>query len=334
MTESLIAIVGRPNVGKSSLFNRLVGERRAIVSDIPGTTRDRISATVSWQDKSFILVDTGGLELSPTSDLWEKVRGQVEIAINDADAIVFLVDGLSGVTPGDIEISQMLRKISKPVLLVVNKIDNARREQEAVEFHELGLNDPVYISAYHNLGINQLIDELSSIISLDALEEDQDILRLAIIGRTNVGKSRLINAILGNERSIVSDIPGTTRDALDIPMLFDETPMVLIDTAGVRRRGRIDRGLEKYSVLRTVKAVQRSNVCLLVIDGSEPITAQDTHLAGQILDSGKGVVIVFNKCDLIKQEMYQRELLNNARIRLKFIPYAPVCLLLHLWKKV
>ena len=325
MSESLVAIVGRPNVGKSSLFNRLVGERRAIVSDIPGTTRDRISAKVTWGDDSFVLVDTGGLELIPNSDLWEKVRGQVEIAINDADAIMFLVDGLSGITPGDIEISHMLRKISKPVFLVVNKVDNPKREQESVEFNELGLREPIYISAYHNLGIQDLMEYLLPAIESDESSTSEDILRLAIVGRTNVGKSHLINSILGDERSIVSDIPGTTRDALDIPMSFEDTPMVLIDTAGVRRRGRIDRGLEKYSVLRTVRAMERSNVCLLVIDGSEPITAQDTHVAGQILDAGKGVIIVFNKCDLIQQEAYKKELTHHAKVRLKFIPYAPVC---------
>ena len=191
-------------------------------------------------------MDTGGLELIPNSDLWEKVRGQVEIAINDADAIMFLVDGLSGVTPGDIEISHMLRKISKPVFLVVNKVDNPKREQESVEFNELGLREPIYISAYHNLGIQDLMEYLLPAIESDESSTSEDILRLAIVGRTNVGKSHLINSILGDERSIVSDIPGTTRDALDIPMSFEDTPMVLIDTAGVRRRGRIDRGLEKY----------------------------------------------------------------------------------------
>ena len=197
MSESLVAIVGRPNVGKSSLFNRLVGERRAIVSDIPGTTRDRISARITWRDESFFLVDTGGLELIPNSDLWDKVRGQVDIAINDADAIMFLVDGLSGVTPGDIEISHMLRKISKPVFLVVNKVDNPKREQEAVEFNELGLGEPIYISAYHNLGIQDLMEDLLPKIDSDDSSDPQDILRLAIVGRTNFGKSHLINSILG-----------------------------------------------------------------------------------------------------------------------------------------
>ena len=326
MAAPLVAIVGRPNVGKSTLFNRLVGQSLAIVSDIPGTTRDRLSSKVLWGDRSFILVDTGGLEAEPTSDLWEEIEAQVEAAMEEADAIVFLVDTTSGITPADREIAQSLRQREKPVLLAVNKVDNARREQEAVEFYQLGLGDPVFISAYHNLGIDDLFRELEAILPFaDEDEEDQDMPRLAIIGRPNVGKSQLLNAILGHQRSIVSEVPGTTRDAIDIPLEFDGRPIMLMDTAGVRRRGRIEQGIEKYSVLRAVRAMERSNVCILVTDATEAITGQDTHVAGQALDSYKGVVVVVNKWDLVESEMEKAEALREVRRKLKFIPYAPIC---------
>ncbi len=326
MAAPLVAIVGRPNVGKSTLFNRLVGQSLAIVSDIPGTTRDRLSSKVLWGDRSFILVDTGGLEAEPTSDLWEEIEAQVEAAMEEADAIVFLVDTTSGITPADREIAQSLRQREKPVLLAVNKVDNARREQEAVEFYQLGLGDPVFISAYHNLGIDDLFRELEAILPFaDEDEEEQDMPRLAIIGRPNVGKSQLLNAILGHQRSIVSEMPGTTRDAIDIPLEFDGRPIMLMDTAGVRRRGRIEQGIEKYSVLRAVRAMERSNVCILVTDATEAITGQDTHVAGQALDSYKGVVVVVNKRDLVESEMDKAEALREVRRKLKFIPYAPIC---------
>ena len=326
MAAPLVAIVGRPNVGKSTLFNRLVGQSLAIVSDIPGTTRDRLSSKVLWGDRSFILVDTGGLEAEPTSDLWEEIEAQVEAAMEEADAIVFLVDTTSGITPADREIAQSLRQREKPVLLAVNKVDNARREQEAVEFYQLGLGDPVFISAYHNLGIDDLFRELEAILPFaDEDEETQDMPRLAIIGRPNVGKSQLLNAILGHQRSIVSEVPGTTRDTIDIPLEFDGRPIMLMDTAGVRRRGRIEQGIEKYSVLRAVRAMERSNVCILVTDATEAITGQDTHVAGQALDSYKGVVVVVNKWDLVESEMEKAEALREVRRKLKFIPYAPIC---------
>ena len=326
MAKPLVAIVGRPNVGKSTLFNRLVGERRAIVSDVPGTTRDRVSATMSWRGRGYVLVDTGGLEVFPTSDLWEKVRAQVEMAMDEADAIIFLTDSVEGVTPIDKEIAQALRRRGKPLLLAVSKVDNLRREQDAVEFYQLGLGEPTYISAYHNLGINDLMEEVDSLLP-GPVEEDgeTEMMRLAIVGRTNVGKSHLLNAILGHERTIVSDVPGTTRDAIDIPMSFGGKPVTLIDTAGVRRRGRIEGGIEKYSVLRTIRAMERSNVCLLVVDASEAITAQDTHIAGEILESYKGVVVVVNKWDMVEDTLDREEMLQEIRNRLKFIPYAPVC---------
>ena len=326
MTKPLVAIVGRPNVGKSTLFNRLVGHPTAIVSDVPGTTRDRITATIPWRDHSLILVDTGGIEVVPTSDLWIKVRSQVEMALEEADAIIFMADVVDGVTPGDREIAQSLRQREKPLLLAVNKVDNPKREQEAVEFYQLGLGDPLPISAYHDLGIRDLLSQLDVLLpppSDDA--ESSEELKLAIVGRPNVGKSLLLNTILGHQRTIVSETPGTTRDAIDISFSFGDRPVTLIDTAGVRRRGRIEAGIEKYSVLRAVRAIERSNVCLLVTDAVESITAQDTHIAGQVLDTYKGVVVVVNKWDLVEGEVSKEEMAREVRRKLKFIPYAPIC---------
>jgi GTP-binding protein len=326
MTKPLVAIVGRPNVGKSTLFNRLIGQPLAIVSDIPGTTRDRVTATVPWRDQSLILVDTGGIEVFQTSDLWEKVRAQVDMALEEADAIIFLVDVVDGITPGDIEIAQSLRQRGKPLMLAVNKVDNPKRELDTMEFYTLGMGDPLPISAYHNLGIRDLLSQLDSLLS-EPSEDDEASgdLKLAIVGRPNVGKSMLLNTILGHERTIVSDIPGTTRDAIDIAFSFGDKPVTLIDTAGVRRRGRIEVGIEKYSVLRAVRAIERSNVCLLVTDATEAITNQDTHIAGQVMDTYKGVVVVVNKWDLVKGEMDKEHMANEVRRKLKFIPYAPIC---------
>ena len=326
MTKPLVAIVGRPNVGKSTLFNRLVGQPIAIVSDVPGTTRDRITATIPWRDHSLILVDTGGIEVSPTSDLWEKVRAQVEMALEEADAIIFLTDVVDGVTPGDMEIAQSLRQREKPLMLAVNKVDNPKRELDAMEFYALGLGDPLPISAYHNLAIRDLMSQLDNLLAAPSEDEETSgELKLAIVGRPNVGKSLLLNTILGHQRTIVSETPGTTRDAIDIAFSFGNRPVTLIDTAGVRRRGRIEVGIEKYSVLRAVRAIERSNVCLLVTDATEGITAQDTHIAGQVLDTYKGVVVVVNKWDLVEGEIDKEQMAQEVRRKLKFIPYAPIC---------
>ena len=326
MTKPLVAIIGRPNVGKSTLFNRLVGQPMAIVSDVPGTTRDRITATIPWRDHSLILVDTGGIEVYPTSDLWEKVRAQVEMAMEEADAIIFLADVVDGVTPGDMEIAQSLRLREKPLMLAVNKVDNPKRELDAAEFYTLGLGDPLPISAYHNLGMKDLMSQLDDLLAAPSEDEETPTeLKLAIVGRPNVGKSLLLNTILGHQRTIVSEIPGTTRDAIDIAFSFGDRPVTLIDTAGVRRRGRIEVGIEKYSVLRAVRAIERSNVCLLVTDATEAITAQDTHIAGQVMDTYKGVVVVVNKWDLVEGEMEKEQMAQEVRRKLKFIPYAPIC---------
>ena len=326
MTTPLVAIVGRPNVGKSTLFNRLAGQPLAIVSEVPGTTRDRVTATIPWRDHSLILVDTGGIEVGPASNLWEKVQAQVETALEEADAIIFLVDVVDGATPADVDIAQSLRQRGKPVALAVNKVDNPRRELDAAEFHALGLGDPLPISAYHNLGVRDLMSRLDDLLPIPP-EEDaaQDGLKLAIVGRPNVGKSMLLNTILGHQRVIVSEAPGTTRDAIDIPFSFDDKTVTLIDTAGVRRRGRIEVGIEKYSVLRAVRAIERANVCLLVIDGTESVTAQDTHIAGQVLDAYRGVVVVVNKWDLVEGETDMERMTLEVRRMLKFIPHAPIC---------
>ena len=326
MTTPLVAIVGRPNVGKSTLFNRLAGQPLAIVSEAPGTTRDRVTATIPWKDHSLILVDTGGIEVAPASNLWEMVRAQVETALEEADAIIFLVDVVDGATPADVDIAQSLRQRGKPVALAVNKVDNPRRELDATEFYALGLGDPLPISAYHNLGVRDLLSRLDDLLPIPPEEDEtQDGLKLAIVGRPNVGKSMLLNTILGHQRVIVSEIPGTTRDAIDIPFSFDDKPVTLIDTAGVRRRGRIEVGIEKYSVLRAVRAIERANVCLLVIDGTESVTAQDTHIAGQVLDAYRGVVVVVNKWDLVEGETDMERMTLEVRRMLKFIPHAPIC---------
>ena len=289
MTKPLVAIIGRPNVGKSTLFNRLVGRREAVVTDIPGTTRDRILGDVYWDDLTFTLVDTGGLE-PPTEDpLKSKVRAQVETAIEEADLLMFLVDGVDGLNPIDQEIAQQIRRREKPAITVVNKVDNQKRELSAAEFYQLGMDEPLYISAYHNLGIYDLMERTAELLPpTDVEKEEVGVPRIAILGRTNVGKSLLLNAILGEERAIVSEIAGTTRDSLDTRFDFEGSPMVLVDTAGIRRRGQVRQGIERYSVMRAFRAIQRSDVAFMVMDATEIATAQDAHVFGYAADSFQG----------------------------------------------
>lgn len=325
--KPLVAIVGRPNVGKSTLFNRLIGRRSAIVSDVAGTTRDRVTADTTWAGHSFILVDTGGLELFPETDLWKQIKAQIHAAIDDADVIIMVVDCSVGVTPADRDVAQSLRRTRKRVILAANKADNDTRANSSLEFYELGMGDPIPISAYHNLGIGDLISNVVSSIDVrnEYTEPDADI-RLAIVGRTNVGKSMLVNSITGSNRSIVTNIPGTTRDALDTLISHDGISALLIDTAGIRRRGSIEPGVERYSVLRAIRAIDRADVAILVMDASQLATGQDTHIAQFVLNAYKGIVIVVNKWDLAPElSLNKEDVLAKIRQKFKFIAYSPVC---------
>lgn len=324
MTTPIIAIVGRPNVGKSSLFNRLAGRRLAIVEDLPGTTRDRVYCAISWEGKTYTLIDTGGLELAPDSDISENIKAQVEIAVEEADAIIMLVDVKDGITIPDEEIAETLRRSAKPVVLAVNKCDNRERRDQAAEFYQIPIEDPIFISAHHNIGIFELMERVTaSLPESIAVPDESDILKIAILGRPNAGKSMLLNTMLGQKRVIVSDVPGTTRDSIDTIVERDGMSALLIDTAGIRRRGRIDRGIEKYSVMRALRAIDRSDVCLLMLDASEMVTAQDAHIAGYIRDAYKGILIIINKWDLAEElTLTKRECDIKVKKGLKFLHYA------------
>lgn len=332
MIQPLVAIVGRPNVGKSTLFNRLIEEKLAIVSETAGTTRDRLYGEVEFGGRTFLIVDTGGLALDDRTDLpgtpaamLAGVRAQAQMAIDQADAIVFVVDVEQGVTPNDFEIAKILRQTNKPVYLVANKADNETRVQNAIEFFQLGLGQPFPISALHGLGVGDLLDAIIAQLPPQTATPADDVPRFAIVGRPNVGKSSLLNAILGEERAMVSEIPGTTRDALDTELTWNKQKIILIDTAGLRRRGHIEPGLEKYSALRALRAIQRADVALLVIDASVGVLAQDQHIAQSILAESKGVVIVVNKWDLIEKDARTMdEFTQRIRAQLDFIAYAPL----------
>ncbi|MAR85779.1 MAG: ribosome biogenesis GTPase Der [Chloroflexi bacterium] len=327
LQKPTVAIVGRPNVGKSTLFNRLVGHRISIVSDLAGTTRDRIIAETNWSDHSFILVDTGGLELFPDDDIWNQVKSQIHYAINECDVVIFLVDISDGITSNDQNIVDTIRKTGKPVVTVASKADNEIRDQMASELYSLGMGDPVPISAYHNRGLDDLMDRVVAHFPENkSFPEPEADLGLAIVGRTNVGKSMLINSLSGENRAIVSDIAGTTRDSLDSVIKHKDMDIQLVDTAGIRRRGQIDYGIESYSVLRSIQAIDRCDVAALVIDASEFATAQDTHVANYILEAHKGIVILVNKWDLSNQlDTNQQDMANQVRAKFKFIQYAPIC---------
>jgi GTP-binding protein len=320
-----VVIVGRPNVGKSTLFNRFVGQRTAIVEDIPGTTRDRLQAEVSYRDRRFALIDTGGLEPDAEEGYSALIRRQVETAVRQADVVLFVVDAVAGVTRTDSEIAEMLRRIETPVMLLANKADNDARREAALEFFELGLGEPVPISAYHDLGLREVLDRLSEILPESQSEEAVDELRLAVVGRPNVGKSALVNAILGEDRVMVSEESGTTRDAVDTRFLYRDKPLVLIDTAGIRRRGRVERGVEKYSVMRARQAIERCDVAILVLDATQKVAAQDLHVAGFVADAFKGMIVAVNKWDLTEDSEETREsFARNVLRRLQFTPWAPL----------
>ncbi|HEY48764.1 MAG TPA: ribosome biogenesis GTPase Der [Dehalococcoidia bacterium] len=326
MTIPIVAIVGRPNVGKSTLFNRLVGERLAIVEDLPGTTRDRVYADVSWGDRELTIIDTGGLEPRPESDLRQKVKDQAEVAIREADVTIFMVDVVEGVTIPDQEVAEALRRAGKPLVLAVNKADNEQRRHQAFQFHELGIGEPIAISAYHGTGVIDLMDAVCALLPPPApAAEEPDMLKIAIMGRPNVGKSMLLNAILGQERAIVSETPGTTRDAVDTVFRYEGESVMFIDTAGIRRRGRVEGGVERYSVMRALRAIARADVVILVTEAAEVITAQDTHIAGYVQQGLKGMVLAVNKWDLASElEKDMAECTREILQRLKFFPGVPI----------
>ena len=327
-----VAIVGRPNVGKSSLFNRIMSRRQAIVSEEAGTTRDRLISEVEWNDRRLLLVDTGGLESDPEGPIRKMVQEQADMALSGADLIIFLTSATEGLTSNDQLIADRLRKSERPVILAVNKVDNDAREYSASEFYQLGFPDTILISAYHNFGVYELMDQVLSHIpesNADDIDKDNQSegLKLSIVGRTNVGKSSLVNSILGQERSIVSEIAGTTRDALDTAFEYQNQTITLIDTAGIRRPGRVERGIEKYSVIRAVNAVNRSHITLLVTDASQLATVQDAHIAGLSWDMCRGLIVVINKWDLMTESRrYTMErAVAKVQERLHFMPYVPIC---------
>jgi GTPase len=345
MSKPVVALVGRPNVGKSTLFNRLVGEPLAIVDNTPGTTRDRLYSEAEWNGISFGVIDTGGIDPSSLSsdqvplsigsaEYIRQIRIQAEVAIEDSDAVLFVVDALSGVTPADIEVANILRRKQgiregqpwPPVFLVVNKADSARLREQALQFYELGIGgDPYALSAIHGTGTGDLLDALVASFPQQEESNDDDVVKIAIVGKPNVGKSSLLNRLVGQERAIVSPIAGTTRDAIDTLIDFDGIPVNLIDTAGIRRRGRVEPGVEKYSVIRSMRAIERADVALLMIDAVDGISAQDAHIAGYILDEWKSTVVIVNKWDLVEKDTYTMDMYTK-RIRqdLNFMDYVPI----------
>lgn len=339
----VVALLGRPNVGKSTLFNRFTGRRTAIVEDIPGTTRDRLYGNADWNGVDFMVVDTGGLEADPeisrrtrqpierslasnSIEFITEVRNQAQVAIEEADVLIFVVDGKDGMTAADEELAEMLRRTHKPVLVAANKTENTARQLGATEFWNLGLGEPFPISAYHGDGVGDLLDQIITLLPAYTEEEvEDDSIKIAIVGRPNVGKSSLLNLLIGQQRSIVSDVAGTTRDAIDTKLLFHGQPITLIDTAGIRRRGRVEPGIEKYSVLRSAQSIERAEVTLLLIDAIEGVTAQDTHIAGMILEKRKGIIVLINKWDAIEKNAYTiYEFTEQVRRDLKFMDYVPV----------
>lgn len=323
MARPVIAIVGRPNVGKSTLFNRIVKQRLAIVEDTPGVTRDRLYAKSNWLNREFLVVDTGGLT-DQRDPIQIQIRKQVELAVEEADAVIMVVDGREPLTVSDYQVAELLRKTKKPVVLAVNKIESHPATPDP-EIYGLGLGEPVLISAEHGLNIGDLLELALSRIEMDPETEEDDLIRVTFAGRPNVGKSSLVNALLGKERVIVSERPGTTRDAIDIPLHVDGSNFLLVDTAGIRRKAKVEEAVEYYSVLRAIRAVERSDVVILVLDASELITEQDLKIAGIIKDAGKACFILVNKWDLIqKDNETAAKFEEEIRRELDFLDYAPV----------
>ncbi|EFM09790.1 ribosome-associated GTPase EngA [Paenibacillus curdlanolyticus YK9] len=329
MARPVIAIVGRPNVGKSTIFNRVIGDRLAIVEDKPGVTRDRIYGTGEWNGRAFSIVDTGGIEIDGEDEIMKSVRMQAELAVEEADVIIFMVDAKAGMTHADDEVAQMLFRSRKPIVVAVNKVDNFNRMDDVYEFYGLGFGTPVAISGSHGTGIGDLLDAAVEKLPEQVDEEyDEDVIRVALIGRPNVGKSSLVNAILGEERVIVSDVAGTTRDAIDTPFEKDGQRYVLIDTAGMRKRGKVYETTEKYSVMRSLKAIERADVVLILINGEEGIIEQDKHIAGYAHEAGKASIFVVNKWDAVERdEKTMSHFTQDVRDHFLFMHYAPIAFL-------
>lgn len=321
MSKPLVAIVGRPNVGKSTFFNRIVGQRISIVEDTPGVTRDRLYADAEWCGHSFTLIDTGGLEIKSEDVMWSHIRAQAQIAVETADVIVFMLDGKTGLTHEDYEVAAYLRKSRKPILLVVNKLDN--NEQHLLyDFYELGLGEPIGISAGQAKGLGDVLDEIVKLTGKYETEEKEEALKIAVVGKPNAGKSSLVNKLLGYDRVIVSDIAGTTRDAIDTRIKIGDKDYILIDTAGIRRKRSVEEDLEQYSVMRSLGAVRRADVCLIVIDSSEEMSEQDVKIAGYVHEQGKPSVVVMNKWDVVEKDTYTIEKYNRKlKEELKFMDY-------------
>jgi GTP-binding protein len=343
MTKPIVALVGRPNVGKSTLFNRLVGERLAIVDDVPGTTRDRLFAECEWNGRAFIIIDTGGIDpthggKAPLSigsaDFIDEIREQAQAAIREADVVLLITDGETGVTEPDLEVAKILRRSQKkqpdgtflpPIFVVVNKCENQNRRDQAGEFYELGLGDPHPISSLHGTNTGDLLDILVASFPEQSIEEADDSVKIALVGKPNAGKSSLLNKLVGKERMIVSPIPGTTRDSIDTKIEYDGIEVTLIDTAGIRRRGRIEPGVEQFSVLRSFKSIEKADVALLMIDATTGITSQDAHIAGFILEEWKSCVVLVNKWDAVEKDSYSmEEFTKTIRRDLNFMDYVPI----------
>ena len=326
-SKPMVAIVGRPNVGKSTFFNHILRQKISIVEDTPGVTRDRIYADFQWLDRAFTLIDTGGIEPKSDDELWQQMRRQAELAIETSQVILFFVDGKQGLTPADEDVADMLRRAKKPVIVVVNKIDDIAQQDSMYDFYALGIGDPVAISAANRMGFGDLLDRIIELLpEQDADDEDADRVCIALVGRPNVGKSSLVNALVADNRVIVSDIPGTTRDAIDTPLEIDGKNYVLIDTAGLRKKSKIaDKTIERYSVIRSLAAVRRCDVALIVVDAPEGVGEQETRIAGYVQEQGKAAVIIINKWDAKEKttgtlEKYKKTVLE----KLQFTDYAPI----------
>lgn len=322
-----VCLIGRPNTGKSTLFNRLINEKKAIIDDMPGVTRDRLYGICNYKDKSFHLIDTGGIDLAK-EDFNDTIKVQAELAIDESDVIVFVIDGKTDLTSNDLLIANMLQRTNKKVIVAVNKLDDSKHEDNVYNYYELGFDKYIAVSAEHKRGINELLDEITSDFNAYTTEEDDAILKFSIIGRPNVGKSSLINALLNEERVIVSDVAGTTRDAVDTRFTYDKNDYIVIDTAGMRKKGKIYENIEKYSLIRSLKAIDRSDVCVLVINAEEGIIEHDKHIASYALEAGKAMVIVVNKWDLIEdKDSAIKKWTTDIRNNFQFMPYANIVFL-------